>query len=137
MAEWGEADRLLVMFTRERGKLRAIAKGARKLVSRKAGHLEPFTHATIQLAKGRDFWLVTQADTKSAFLQIRDDLLLTGYAAYCLELVDRFTTEEQENRGLFQLLVETLNRIEAGINPFTVVRFSRSNCWIWQATARS
>ena len=42
-SDWGEADRLLTLFTREMGKLRVVAKGVRKLRSRKAGHLEPFT----------------------------------------------------------------------------------------------
>ncbi len=52
-ADWGEADRMLTLYTRERGKVRAIAKGARRIKSRKAGHLEPFTRVTLQLAKGR------------------------------------------------------------------------------------
>ena len=51
-SDWGEADRLLVMFTRELGKVRAIAKGVRKLRSRKAGHLEPFTRSNLLLACG-------------------------------------------------------------------------------------
>ena len=58
-ADWGEADRLLTIFTRERGKLRAVAKGARKMRSRKAGHLEPFTRVALLLASGRDLWIVT------------------------------------------------------------------------------
>ena len=53
-SDWGEADRLLVIYSREQGKLRAIAKGLRKIQSRKAGHLEPFTRAAIMLAKGHD-----------------------------------------------------------------------------------
>jgi DNA repair protein RecO (recombination protein O) len=61
-SDWGEADRLLTLFTREMGKLRAVAKGARKMRSRKAGHLEPFTHVKLQVAKGRDLPIVTQAD---------------------------------------------------------------------------
>ena len=53
-ADWGEADRLITLYSHERGKLRAIAKGARKIRSRKAGHLEPFTRVTLQLARGHD-----------------------------------------------------------------------------------
>jgi DNA repair protein RecO (recombination protein O) len=62
-ANWGEADRILTLYTREQGKLRAVAKGARKIRSRKAGHLEPFTHITLQLAKSRDIPIVTQVET--------------------------------------------------------------------------
>ena len=59
-ADWGEADRLITLYSREQGKLRAIAKGARKITSRKAGHLEPFTHVKLQLARGRDLYIVRQ-----------------------------------------------------------------------------
>ena len=122
-ADWGEADRLLVLFSREAGKLRAIAKGARKLRSRKAGHLEPFTRARLMLARGRDFWIVTQAETVDAYLPVREDLLRTAYAVYAVELLDRFTYEEGENRGLYQLLVETLERASVLDDPFPALRY--------------
>jgi DNA repair protein RecO (recombination protein O) len=109
--DWGEADRLLTLFTLELGKVRAVAKGVRKPRSRKAGHLEPFTRAALQLARGRDILLVTQADTLDAYTGLRDDLLLTTYAAYVIELLDRFTYEEGENRALYKLLVGTLERL--------------------------
>lgn len=121
--DWGEADRLLVLFSREAGKLRAVAKGVRKLRSRKAGHLEPFTHVKLLMASGRDFWIVTQAETVDAYLPIRDDLVRTAYAAYAIELIDRFTYEEGENRPLFQLLVDTLGRISSLPDPFPAVRY--------------
>src|SRR5512138_694291 len=110
-SDWGEADRLLVIFSREAGKLRAVAKGARKIRSRKAGHLEPFTHVKLLLARGRDFWIVTQAETVDAYLPVREDLLRTAYASKVIELLDRFAYEEGENRALYQLLVDTLERI--------------------------
>jgi DNA repair protein RecO (recombination protein O) len=121
--DWGEADRLLVLFSREAGKLRSVAKGVRKLRSRKAGHLEPFTYVKLLLAAGRDFWIVTQAETVEAYLPIREDLVRTAYAAYVIELIDRFTYEEGENRPLFQLLVDTLGRISTLPDPFTGVRY--------------
>lgn len=111
-SEWGEADRMLTLYTRELGKVRALAKGARKLRSRKAGHLEPFAQASLLLARGRDILLVTQADTLAAYSALRDNLMLTTYAAYVVELLDRFTYEEGENQALYQLLVETLGRLD-------------------------
>lgn len=121
--DWGEADRLLVLFSREGGKLRAVAKGVRKMHSRKAGHLEPFTRVKLMLAHGRDFWIVTQAEMIDAYLPVREDLLRTGYAAYILELLDRFTYEEGENRALYQLLVDTLERVSMLPDPFSAVRY--------------
>jgi DNA repair protein RecO (recombination protein O) len=123
-ADWGEADRLLTLFTREMGKLRAVAKGARKARSRKAGHLEPFTHVRLQLAKGRDLPIVTQADTVDAYIPIHDDLIKTGYAAYAAELLDRFTYEEETESSIpFRLLAETLGRISQESDAWLAVRY--------------
>lgn len=123
-ADWGEADRLLSLYSRERGKVRAVAKGARRIRSRKAGHLEPFTCVVLQLAKGRDLPIVTQADTLEAYLPLRENLLLTGYAAYVVELLDRFTYEDEgENYALYRLLVETLGRLAAEEDPWTALRY--------------
>jgi DNA repair protein RecO (recombination protein O) len=122
-SDWGEADRLLTLYGRELGKVRAIAKGVRKIHSRKAGHLEPFTRVNLLLARGRDLLIVTQAETVEAYLPIKESLLLTGYAAYIIELLDRFTYEEGENRLLFDLLVEALARLARGDDPWLAVRY--------------
>lgn len=122
-SDWGETDRLLVLFTREKGKIRAIAKGVRRIRSRKAGHLEPFTRSSLQLALGQDFWLVTQAETVACYPALLEDLLRTGYAAYMIELVDRFTMEEGQNVSLYTLLADTLQRIAEEPDPFLAVRY--------------
>jgi DNA repair protein RecO (recombination protein O) len=123
-ADWGEADRLLTLFTRERGMVRALAKGARKVTSRKAGHLQPFTQITVQLAKGRDLLIVTQVETVNAFLPLHDDLLKTSHAAYVVELLLRFSYEDEgANPAIFRLLVETLKRIEAEDDAWLAVRY--------------
>jgi DNA repair protein RecO (recombination protein O) len=122
--DWGEADRLLTLYTREHGMVRALAKGARKIASRKAGHLQPFTHVSVQLAKGRDLLIVTQVDTVNAFLPLREDLVKTGYAAYVAELLLRFSFEEEgANAGVFRLLVDTLTRIEREPEAWLAVRY--------------
>ncbi len=123
-ADWGEADRLLTLYTRERGKVRAIAKGARKIRSRKAGHLEPFMRVTLQLARGHDLLIVTQADTVEAYLGIHENLVKTSQAAYVVELLDRFTYEEDtENYGIFRLLTEALSRLEQEADPWLALRY--------------
>lgn len=122
-SNYGEADRVLVLYTREMGKLRAIAKGARKIRSRKAGHLEPFTRVILQLAQGRDMPIVTQAETVDTYLPIREDLVKTGYAAYLVEMIDRFFYEEGENRDVYKLLTETLERLSNQADPILAIRF--------------
>lgn len=121
--DWGEADRLLRMFSRESGKIKAIAKGVRRIRSRKAGHLQPITRVSLLLARGTGMWIVTQAETINAHLPLRSNLLLTGYACYLTELVDRFTFEEEENRSLYLLLTQSLERLTSTADPFLVVRF--------------
>jgi DNA repair protein RecO (recombination protein O) len=123
-ADWGEADRLVTLYTREQGKLRAVAKGARKVTSRKAGHLEPFTHVKLQLARGRSLFIVTQADTVEAYLSLRETLVMTGTASYVVELLDRFVYEDEgANPTLFRLLAETLKRLADGEDPWLAVRY--------------
>lgn len=121
--DWGEADRLLVVFGQAHGKLRVVAKGVRKLRSRKAGHLEPFTRVTLLLARGRELPVVTQAETVDAYLPLREDLTRIGYASYVVELLDKFTYEEGENRGLYSLLVDTLRRLSNGEPPWRLARY--------------
>ena len=123
-ADWGEADRILTLYTREYGKVRAVAKGARKMRSRKAGHLEPFTHITVQLARARDLSIVTQVETLDAYLPLREDLMLLGYASYAMELLDRFTYDEEGgNPVIFRLLTETLGRLALKIEAWLALRF--------------
>lgn len=121
--DWGEADRLLWLYTRKMGKVRAVAKGVRKIRSRKAGHLEPFTRVNLMMARGRDLLIVTQAETLDPFSTIREDLIHIGYAAYVVELLDRFTYDEDDNQQLYRLLKETLSRINSFENPVLPVRY--------------
>jgi DNA repair protein RecO (recombination protein O) len=122
-SDWGEADRILRLFTREHGKLRAIAKGARKMKSRKAGHLEPFMRSRLMLAKGRDMWIVTQAEVLDQYPSLREDLQATATAAYVIELLDRLTYEEGPNWQLFDLVSKTLDRLVAQTDPFVPVHY--------------
>jgi DNA repair protein RecO (recombination protein O) len=142
----GEADRLLTLFTPDLGKMRAVAKGARKPSSRKSGHVELFTHTHLLVAKGKQLDIVTQADTLDAFIPLRENLERVGYA-YCLaELVDRFAEEGDaasregtrtdwrapsprdaaagENRAIFDLLLHALAALgDATTDPELLARF--------------
>ncbi len=121
--EYGEADRILKLFTLEKGKISAIAKGVRKIRSRKAGHLEPFTYVNLYLAKGRNLDIITQAETINPFMGLRENLERVAFASYVMELLDRFTYEEGQNVGIFRLLASTLSRLESQTNTETIVHF--------------
>lgn len=107
----GDADKILTLYTATFGKVDAVAKGVRKTKSRFAGHVEPLTHATFLLAKGKSLDIVTQVETVEPFQQVRDDLDRLSRALYCCELLDRFTELHAENFGLYRLLLDTLRRL--------------------------
>jgi DNA repair protein RecO (recombination protein O) len=107
----GEADRILTLFTRDEGKVRAVAKGVRRTTSRSAGHLEPFTVSDVLFAVGRELDVISQADTVESFRPIREDLVLTTHAYYLSEVVDLLTEERLENRAVFDTLVEALHAL--------------------------
>ncbi len=122
-ADFGEADRLLVLYARGRGKLRAVAKGVRRIRSRKAGHVEPLTAVRLFLAEGRDLAIVTQAEALETFPRLRGDLERMTYALHVAELADKFTYENEDHPGLYRLLVATLHRLETFPDADLVVRY--------------
>ena len=119
----GEADRLLTVLTADRGKLTLLAKGVRRSASRKAGHIEPFTYVQLLVAKGRSMLLVTQAEIVEAHRHLREDLWLSAWAYYVAELADAFIRDEDPHAPLFDLLLETLGRLDQGDEPALAVRY--------------
>lgn len=108
---FGEADRLLTVFSKDYGKMQVIAKGVRKVTSRKAGSLDTFNHVWLVLAQGRNLDLITEVAVKETFSRWRKNLVGVGMAYYLAELVKRLTAEGQENEAVFELLREFLGRI--------------------------
>jgi len=119
---YGEADRILTIFTKHYGKIKTIAKGIRKLTSRKAGSLELFNHVTLFLIKGKNLPLLTEVQTINLFKNWRKDLARIGVAYYFCELVDKLTPEEQENSSVFELLRDYLEKIATKKNLNFLVR---------------
>lgn len=119
----GEADRLLTLFTREIGKVKAIAKGVRKPQSKQTGHVELFMRTKFLIATGKTFGIATQAEMVEAYTPLREDLVRTTYAAYAVELMDKFTGEEDKNVTLFELLSDTLSRFAYEENPLLAARY--------------
>ena len=118
----GEADSIFTVFAEHEGKFDAIAKGVRKSKSRMRGHLEPLTRTRMLIARGRSLDVFTQAETVTAYRALREDLERGAAAMYCAELVDRFTAEHMEHPGLYGLILEVLDALEAGA-PAQVVRY--------------
>jgi DNA repair protein RecO (recombination protein O) len=110
--DYGEADRILTLFTPGRGKIKAIAKGARRTTSRIAGHVDLFTRSQLQLAAGRDLEIVTQGESRERFPHLRAGLWHATTAYYLAELIDKFTEEHSEHADLYTLVIESLRRLD-------------------------
>lgn len=121
--DYGEADRILTVYTRERGKIAIIAKGVRRIASRKAGHVELFTHAQMLLAEGRNLDVLTQVEMIDAFPRLRDDLVRMTYAYHIAEIVDRFEQDDHASPATFQLLRDSLSALGDVDDPSVVARY--------------
>lgn len=111
-SDFGEADRVLTLFTPAHGKLHTVAKGIRRTTSRKAGHLEPFMRSQLLLAAGRDMDIITQAEERERFEHLRSSLWHATGAWYVAELVDRFLEDSDPHPRVFRLFLDTLRTLD-------------------------
>lgn len=108
----GEADRLLTVFTTFRGKILCLAKGVRRITSRRSGNVELLNRVQLYLHPGKSFLILTEASSLDTFEKIKEDLTLSTYAFHIIELVDKLAAENQENRILYNCLVGVLRKLE-------------------------
>lgn len=119
----GEADRIVTLCTRERGKVRAVAKGIRKTRSKFGGRLEPGSHVAIQCYEGRELDHITQAETADIFRNIREDLDRLRRAIAMLEAVDHLAQPDESSPRLYQMLLGALTSLESYDSPVIVPAF--------------
>lgn len=121
--DFGESDRILVIFTRKLGKISGIAKGARKPSSKISGHLELFSRVSFLVSRGRNLQLITQAETLESYDHLREDLYGIGLGSYVVELVDAVTTEGGSNVKLYELLAASLKALDNGLKPAVILHY--------------
>jgi DNA repair protein RecO (recombination protein O) len=111
---YGEADRILHVYTTDRGRVSAIAKGVRKTRSRFGGRLEPFFRLRLMLHEGRsDLMTVTGAETVAAYPRLREDARSLDGAARACEAVARVFDDGDPHAGVFNLLANQLALLDA------------------------
>lgn len=113
--KYDEWDKILTIFTRDKGKIQAIAKGARRPKGSLVASTQVFSHSDFLLYQGRNLYHVNQADIINSFFSLRDDLYKLAYGTYIIELVDTASIEGVENIKLFDLSVKTL-KVLSGLN---------------------
>jgi len=109
---FGEADLLVSLYSREFGKIRALAKGTRKPTSRMVGHLEPLTILDLSLFKGRNLDTINQAQIVNNLGSLKSDLSQISEGLYVCELIDGFGNESNPNIELYRVAIETLENID-------------------------
>ena len=106
---YGEADRILHVFTPQFGRLSAIAKGVRKAKSRFGGRLEPFFRLNLILYEGKsDLMTVTSAETVAGFRHLRESGAALDVAARCTDAVDRMFDPGDPHPAVYHLLTNEL-----------------------------
>jgi DNA repair protein RecO (recombination protein O) len=121
--KFGEADRILTLYTPTYGKIDAKAKGVRKTTSRLSGHLQPLTRCVLQLAQGHTADVITGVETLDSFRGIHEDLDCLSRGLYVAELTDRMTAEHVHSFPIFRLLSDTLTRLQLAESADTAVRY--------------
>jgi len=106
-----ETDRIITVFTRQKGKITVIAKGVRKLHSRRSPSLELFNNINLFLIASHNWDIVTETQILNNFTGWKENLVRVGVAYYFCELVDRLTAEEQANIEVYHLLQDSLSRL--------------------------
>ncbi len=109
---FGEADRILTVFTISSGKMSVLAKGVRRITSRRAGNVELLNRVSIFLHQTKGMPILTEAASIETYPKIKGDLKLSTVAFHIIELIDKLTAENQESRLLYEHLVQTLKRLE-------------------------
>src|SRR5713101_2759473 len=119
--EYGEADYVLTLITKDFGKIRGLAKNAKKSRKRFGGRLEPFVHLRARFRErpgGMKF--IEDSETIEVFSSLMEDIGLFTWGSFILENVDVLLPEEEPNERMFELLVQTLSDLDSKKSPLTV-----------------
>ncbi len=120
----GEADRIVVFLTRDRGKKRGVARGARRPKSNFVGALEPLTHVRVAYFEKERRELVNLNYSEASRSALSSGTIeALGCAAYFAELIDEWAAESHEDERLYRLGVSMVEALVAGVPPEPLTRY--------------
>ncbi|WP_416149326.1 DNA repair protein RecO [Salipaludibacillus sp. HK11] len=111
---YSETNKILTVYSRENGKVALMARGAKRPKSRFVSSSQLFVYGSFVYQKSTGIGTLNQADVLDSFRDIRSDLMLTAYAAYMVELLDKLTEDKESNPYLFELLYQLLYHLNEG-----------------------
>lgn len=111
-SDFSEADRILTILTPFRGKIKVLAKGVRRITSRRGGNVELLNKVRVQLFVGKGLAILTEAESLKTYPKIKSNLTVMTYASHVTELADKLLAENQINNGAYKLLSIILDLLE-------------------------
>lgn len=115
--DYGETHKIVTLFTREKGKIACIARGAKKPKSRMASITQPFIHGMFLVQGGKGLGTMQQGEVILSFRKIREDIVKTAYASYLAELTEKTLDQQKIESYIYQQFFFSLQAIEADKDP--------------------
>lgn len=109
---FGEADKVVTIYSKHFGKVTLLAKGIRRMTSRKRGSLEVFNQVTFFATKGKGMDIVTETELLDSFSLCRKELNRIAVAYQLCEMVDKLTAEGSEQEEVYELLAGYLKNLK-------------------------
>jgi DNA repair protein RecO (recombination protein O) len=114
---FNEADRIITVFSKSKGKINIKATGVRRITSRRSPHIELLNYSIFNLHKGKMMPVLTEVESLENYSFIKNDLKKVGLAYHICELIDGLCAENQENPYIFDLLNTTLKKLSKDEDP--------------------
>ncbi len=121
--EYKDADKSLVIFTKDRGRLSFVAKGVRKLNSKNRSSTDLLVHGEYQFSKGKAYYILNQGQVLEGFMNIRRDLLKTTVAMTMTVFLNDVLVDNMSQGEVYELLLWTLRRLETTKDPKFLLRY--------------
>lgn len=119
----GEYDRRVLVLTKERGKISAFAKGARRQNSKLMARTNPFCFGTFKLYEGRSSYNLVDAEISNYFVEFREDFEGAMYGMYFLDVADYYTRENNDEKDMLKLVYQSLRALSLPAIPNELVRY--------------